>query len=84
MGIECVEFVGVQVLDEENLVLLCLIEGKRHWIGVGRAQLGSTVAHRGDRGRLVLEQQFAHGLGFKSLRRAARPQTPDGMSRRPF
>jgi hypothetical protein len=61
---ELVEFVGVEVLDEDDLVLLCRVGRRRHWFGVDRLQPGTTVAHRGDRGLLVLDRQFARERGL--------------------
>jgi len=55
----CVQFTNVEVLEEDDCVLLCRVGGRRHWLGVGRLQPGTTVAHRGDRGVLVLDRQFA-------------------------
>jgi hypothetical protein len=54
-----VEFANVEVLDEDDCVLLCRVRGRQHWLGVGRLRAGTTIAHRGDRGILVLERQFA-------------------------
>ena len=56
---ELVHFANVEVLDEDDCVLLCRVGGRRHWLGVGRLQAGTTIARRCDRGILVLERQFA-------------------------
>lgn len=62
-----VEFAGVKVVEEDDLVLLCVIGGRRHWIGVDRLRPGSTVAHPGDHGVLVLDRRFAEELGIASF-----------------
>ena len=66
-----VEFAGVEVLDEDDLVLLCRVGRHRHWFAVDRLQPGTTVAHRGDRGLLVLDRQFAVERGLSNRGRAA-------------
>ena len=66
-----VEFAGVEVLDEDDLVLLCRVGRGRHWFAVDRLQVGTTIAHRGDRGLLVLDRQFALERGLGNPRRAA-------------
>jgi len=78
---EWVQFTNVEVLDEDDCVLLCRVRGRRHWLGVGRLRAGTTVAHRGDRGILVVERQFAlerrlmpPGAVVRSL--TASPSTP--------
>jgi hypothetical protein len=65
----CVQFADVEVLDEDDCVLLCRVGGRRHWLGVDRLRPGTTVAHRGDRGVLVLDREFAlaRGLNVRSL-----------------
>jgi len=59
-----VEFVGVEVLDEDHLLLLCRVGRRRHWFGVDRLQVGTTIARRGDRGLLVLDRRFAVERGL--------------------
>jgi len=50
---ESVEFEAVEVVDEADEALLCIIEGEEHWIAK-HLVVGSEVARKGDRGRLVI------------------------------
>ena len=68
---EFVEFAGVEVLDEDDLVLLCRVGRRRHWFALDRLRVGTTIAHRGDRGLLVLDRQFALERGLVNPGRAA-------------
>lgn len=54
-----VQFANVEVLDEDDCVLLCRLGKRRYWLGLDRLKAGTTVAHRGDRGVLVLDREFA-------------------------
>ena len=60
MGIGAtVELQNVQVVAESVLGLCCRITGRDHWIAPHRLLAGSTVAHFGDRGIIVVARQFA-------------------------
>ena len=50
---DSVEFDAVEVIDEVDQALLCIIEGEEHWIAKHLA-IGSEVTRKGDRGRLVI------------------------------
>ena len=77
-----VEFAGVEVVEEDDLLLLCVIAGRRHWISVDRLRPGSTVAHSGDHGVLVLDRQFVAERGFvSSPPRGAQPAPLRGRVR---
>ena len=65
MGIGAtVELQNVKVVAESVLGLCCRITGRDHWIAPHRLLAGSTVAHFGDRGRLVVARQFAEERGL--------------------
>jgi hypothetical protein len=70
-----VQFENVEVLDQDDCVLLCRVMGRRHWLGVGRLQVGTTIARRGDRGVLVLEREFALERNLIFTRSAGRSLT---------
>ena len=55
---DVVQFDSVEVVDEADEALLCVIEGEEHWIAKHLA-LGSEVARKGDRGRLVIPSWLA-------------------------
>ena len=60
MGIGAtVELQNVKVVAESVLGLCCRITGRDHWIAPHRLLAGSTVAHFGDRGIIVVARQFA-------------------------
>jgi hypothetical protein len=50
---DTVQFDAVEVVDEADQALLCVIEGEEHWIAKHLAA-GSEVVRKGDRGRLVI------------------------------
>jgi hypothetical protein len=65
MGIGAtVEFQGVKVVAESDLALCCRITGRDHWIAAHRLLEGSSVAHFGDRGTMILARQFAEDRGL--------------------
>jgi hypothetical protein len=55
---DIVKFDAVEVIDEADQALLCVIEGEEHWIAKHLA-VGSEVARKGDRGRLVIPTWLA-------------------------
>ena len=59
-----VEFDGVKVVAESTLGLCCRIAGRDHWIPPRDLQEGSSVAHFGDRGTVVVSRQFADDRGL--------------------
>ena len=60
MGIGAtVELQNVKVVAESVLGLCCRITGRDHWIVPHRLLAGSTVAHFGDRGVIVVAREFA-------------------------
>ena len=54
-----VEFQGVKVVAESERALCCRIAGRDHWIPPGRFLEGTSVAHFGDRGAVVVTSEFA-------------------------
>ena len=54
-----VEFEGVEIVAESALGLCCRIAGRDHWIPSHQLQKGSSVAHFGDRGTVIVSRQFA-------------------------
>jgi len=59
-----VEFEGVKVVAESALALCCRIAGRDHWIPPHDLREGSSVAHFGDRGTVVVSRQFAEDRGL--------------------
>ena len=59
-----VEFQGVKVVAESALALCCHIMGRDRWIPPHHLQEGSSVAHFGDRGIVVVSRQFAEDRGL--------------------
>jgi hypothetical protein len=59
-----VEFRDVEVVRESDLALCCRITGREHWIAPHHLLHGSSVAHFGDRGSIVLTRQFAEDRGL--------------------
>lgn len=59
-----VEFQGVAVVRESDLALCCRIMGRDYWIAPNYLVEGSSVAHFGDRGVIVVTRRCAeaHGL----------------------
>jgi hypothetical protein len=66
-----VQFRGVEIVRESELALCCHIGGRDYWLGHDRLLEGSSVAHFGDRGIIVLARQFAEERGL--LLRRGRP-----------
>ena len=66
-----VEFEGVKVVAESTLGLCCRIAGRDHWIPPHDLRDGSSVAHFGDRGIVIVSRQFAEDRGL--LLRPFRP-----------
>jgi hypothetical protein len=64
MGIGAVRFEDAEVVRESGLALCCRIMGRDHWIAPDRLLDGSTVAHFGDHGIIVLARQFAEDRGL--------------------
>ena len=54
----------VEIVNETDLALCCLLRGERHWLAPSRLLGGSTVHHTGDLGVLVLAQDFAAERGL--------------------
>lgn len=61
-----VEVHGVHVVAESRVALCCRITGRDHWIAPHRLLEGSSVAHFGDRGMVVVAKQFADAEGLVS------------------
>jgi len=56
--LDVVRFDAVEVLDETDAALLCMVEGEEHWIAKTLA-IGSEVRTIGDRGALVIPTWLA-------------------------
>jgi hypothetical protein len=67
-----VEVRNVKVVAESVFGLCCRIAGRDHWIAPHRLLAGSTVAHFGDRGLIVVAREFADE---NALVRGFRPST---------
>jgi hypothetical protein len=59
-----VEFQDVHVVAESDRALCCHIIGRDYWIAPDRLLAGSSVAHFGDRGIVVVSRQFAEEAGL--------------------
>ena len=59
-----IRFEGVEVVRESELLLCCCIKGRDYWIAPDRLLAGSSIAHFGDRGIMVLATRFAEGQGL--------------------
>jgi hypothetical protein len=59
-----VEFQGVKIVAESERALCCRIAGRDHWIPPGRFLEGTSVAHFGDRGTVVVTSEFADTQGL--------------------
>jgi hypothetical protein len=59
-----IEFQGVEVVRESDLALCCRITGRDYWITPDRLIEGSSVAHFGDRGIIIVARQFAEDQGM--------------------
>ena len=59
-----VTFDGVKVVAESALALCCRIMGRDHWIPAHHLREGSSVAHFGDRGILIVSRRFAEDRGL--------------------
>jgi hypothetical protein len=59
-----VAFHDVHVVAESQLALCCHIGGRDYWIAPHRLLEGSSVAHFGDRGMVVVARQFAEDDGL--------------------
>ena len=62
-GSDRVTFDNVEVASD-GIILSCLVGKKVVWVPPRRMLPGTTVAHRGDRGRLVLSREVALNLGL--------------------
>ena len=59
-----VQFRDVKVVAESERALCCRITGRDHWIPPHRLLEGSSVAHFGDRGTVVVASEYAEGQGL--------------------
>jgi hypothetical protein len=59
-----VEFQDVHVVAESQVALCCRIGGRDHWIAPHRFLDGTSIAHFGDRGVVVVAKQFAEDEGL--------------------
>ena len=62
-GSDRVTFDDVQVLSD-GVILSCRVGKKVVWVPPQRMLPGTTIARRGDRGRLVLSREVALNLGL--------------------
>ena len=56
---EDVEIEDVEVIAATEKAILCLIDGKQHWIPQSQIQPDSEVWKRGDKGTLVISRWIA-------------------------
>jgi hypothetical protein len=59
-----IEFQDVKIVAESALGLCCRIVGRDHWIASRHLLEGTSVAHFGDRGTVVLTSEFARKQGL--------------------
>lgn len=59
-----VEFEGVEVLEEREKAIWCLIDGEKHWIPKSQICADSMVQGFGDRGLLVIKEWLAKEKGL--------------------
>jgi hypothetical protein len=59
-----IAFADVEVLADNQLVLLCRVNGRIVSISPGRTLPGTTIRLHGDRGALVLPRKLATMLGL--------------------
>ena len=55
---------GVTVVQESEAALLCRIDGRERWIPRDKVREGTTIAHAGDSGMLVVPRTFAIEWGL--------------------
>jgi hypothetical protein len=58
----------VHVLEDDGSGFTCLVLGRRVFVGKYVPLDGTTVARRGDRGRLVLPREFAEEQRLPTMR----------------
>ena len=63
-----VRFEDVEIVGESIHGLCCRITGRDHWIAAECLLDGSSIAHFGDRGAIVLARRFAEDAGLLSGR----------------
>lgn len=68
-----VRFQDVHVVAASDLAVCCRIDGRNYWFKPARLLEGSTVAHFGDRGVIVVARKLAEEQGLVSNHRARRP-----------
>jgi hypothetical protein len=55
---------GVTVLRATDTSMLCRIDNREHWIPRDKVREGTTIAHAGDSGTLVVPRTFAIEWGL--------------------
>jgi len=63
-GTQRVEFPDVEVLAATDFVMRCRVAGRFVGVPALRTLPGTEIAHRGDRGQLVLPLDLAKKLGL--------------------
>ena len=61
---DTIEIRGVTVMRQTDVALLCRMGNQHRWIAPTQLQPGSTVAHSGDVGTIVLKRPFAVEQGL--------------------
>jgi hypothetical protein len=69
-----IAFADVEVLADNQLVVLCLVNGRIVTIPLGRMLPGTTVRRYGERGTLVLTRQLATMLRLTWEGTVGRPE----------
>ena len=67
-GSPSAEFDGVEVVDHTGLILMCRVGQKIVGVPPSLTRAGTTIAKKGDYGRLVLSRGLAWNLGLISDR----------------
>jgi hypothetical protein len=65
-GSPVAEFEAVEVIDHTGLILMCRVGGKIVGVPPALTLAGTTIANKGDYGRLVLSRGLALNLGLIS------------------
>ena len=79
---DTIEIRGVTVTRETDVALLCRMGNQDRWIAPTQLQPGSTVAHLGDAGIVVLKRPFAVEQGLVPFQGAHDPRCSDGRGHR--
>jgi hypothetical protein len=66
---DTIQILNVKVVEESIRGLCCLVRERRYWVAADLLLTGSTVAHFGDQGTMVLSAEAAEARGLLTKRR---------------